>query len=141
MRAGLEHFVMLHGMRAAVRLFARRIGSEVVAMRLGFLEGDNLYLYYSGFDPRWGRYGVMTTAVAEAIKYAIERGIRTLSLSPTIDVSKSRWDPRVVEYGSACESNVGLRSRLACDAYISSRSGVGYPSKLLRLVTGRRAWN
>jgi len=110
-------------------------------MRLGVLVGDNLYLYCAGYDPRWGRYGVMTTTVAEAIKCAIAHGVRTVSLSPTNDVADTRWGPRVVEYGSACEPNVGLRSRLACDAYLTSRSGVGYPSKLLRPVTSRRAGN
>ena len=127
--------------RGAVRLFALRIGAQVVAMRLGFVVGDCLYLYYSGFDPVWGRYSVMTTTIAEAIKYAIAHGLKTVSLSPTNDRSKSRWGPREVEYASACESNVGLRSRLARDAYLSTRSEAGYPSKLFRLVASRRAWN
>ena len=126
--------------RGAVRLFALRIGSRIVAMRLGFVVGDNLYLYYSGFDPQWGSYSVTTTSVAEAIKYAIANGLKTVSLSTTNDASKRRWGPREVRYGSACESNRRLRSRLACNAYFTARSETGYSSKLIRLLTSRRAW-
>ena len=123
-----------------MRLFALRIGSQIVAMRLAFVIGDNLYLYYSGFDPQWGSYSVMTTSVAEAIKYAIAQGLKTVSLSTTNEGSKSRWSPREVRYGAACEANHRLRSRLACDAYFTARSDSGYSSKLIRLLTSRRAW-
>ncbi len=33
----------------------------------------------------------MTTTVAETFKWAIERGIRSVNLSPGTDVSKTRW--------------------------------------------------
>jgi hypothetical protein len=35
----------------ALRLFALKIASSIVAMRLGFVAGDSLYFYYSVFDP------------------------------------------------------------------------------------------
>src|SRR6185503_10434723 len=54
-----------------LRVFELVIGDQVVAARLGFLLGDELYLYFSGYKPEWGRYSVMTTVVAEAIKWAI----------------------------------------------------------------------
>jgi CelD/BcsL family acetyltransferase involved in cellulose biosynthesis len=127
--------------RGAVRLFAIKIGPRVVAMRLGFVVGDSLYLYYSGFDPAWARYSVMTTTVAEAIKYAIGQGLRTVHLSPTRDISKTRWGPRQVDYGSAYEPKDRLRSRLAHRAYLRARSETGFPSKLLqRLNAARRMW-
>ena len=53
--------------RGALRIFALKIGDKVAAMRVGFVLGDSLYLYYSGYDPEFGKYSVMTTAVAEAI--------------------------------------------------------------------------
>jgi CelD/BcsL family acetyltransferase involved in cellulose biosynthesis len=127
--------------RGAVRIFAIKIGLSVVAMRLGFEVGDSLYLYYSGFDPAWARYGVMTTTVAEAIKYAIAQGLSTVHLSPTRDVSKTRWGPRQVDYGSAYEPKSRLRSRLAHRAYLSARSETGLQSKLIqRLNAARRMW-
>jgi CelD/BcsL family acetyltransferase involved in cellulose biosynthesis len=128
--------------RGAVRLFALKIGPRIIAMRLGFVVEDSLYLYYSGFDPAWARYSVMTTTVAEAIKYAIAQDLKTVNLSPTIDVSKSRWGPRQIDYRSAYEPGERLRSRLASSAYSRARSEEGYQSKLLqRLGTIRRIWN
>ena len=125
----------------ALRLFRLKIGSHIVAMRIGFAVGDCLYLYYSGFDPEWARYGVMTTTMAEAIKYAIARGFKTVNLSPTKDISKSRWSPREIEYQSAYQQGARLRSRLARRAYAKARSDTGLQSLLLqRLIPGRRHW-
>ena len=75
----------------SVRVFQLKIAGQVVASRLGFVLGDELYLYFSGFDPEWAAYSVMTTTVAEAIKWAIERGFKRVNLSPGTDVSKTRW--------------------------------------------------
>lgn len=126
--------------RGCVRLFALRIGRETVAMRLGFVIADALYLYYSGYDPRWARYSVMTTTVAEAIKYAIANRLRTVNLSPNVDQSKLRWSPRRVEYGMAYEPRQRLLSRLANGAYLRARAEDGArPSLLQRLIT-RRTW-
>src|SRR6185437_12384817 len=117
------------------------VGSQIVAMRIGFVVGDSLYLYYSGFDPQWSRYGVMTTTVAEAIKYAIAQGLKTVNLSPSLDMSKARWSPRQVDYKSAYEHGGRLRSRVAGQAYLRARSGEGLQSWLLQhLIAARRHW-
>jgi CelD/BcsL family acetyltransferase involved in cellulose biosynthesis len=79
-----------------LRAFELWVGGQLVAIRLGFLLDDELYLYFSGFDPDWGRYSVMTTTVAETIKWAIERRVRTINLSTGTDVSKTRWGSEVV---------------------------------------------
>jgi CelD/BcsL family acetyltransferase involved in cellulose biosynthesis len=123
----------------AVKLFALKIGGETVAMRIGFVLEDALYLYYSGFDPTWWGYSVMTTTTAEAIKYAIGRGLSTVNLSPTRDVAKTRWGPRQVDYGSAYETNGSLRSRLANSAYLRIKSG--QKSKFLRRFITPRTWS
>jgi CelD/BcsL family acetyltransferase involved in cellulose biosynthesis len=128
--------------RGAVRLFQLTVNAQIVAMRIGFLVGDGLYLYYSGFDPRWSRYGVMTTTVAEVIKYAIAHGLKTVNLSPTKDISKLRWSPRQVDYKSAYEQGARLRSRLARRTYMTARSGKGLQSWVLqRLNLARRDWH
>jgi hypothetical protein len=83
----------------------------------------------------------MTTTVAEAIKYAIAHGLKTVNLSPAKDVSKTRWGPRQVDYTSVYENAGRLRSRLAREAYLKARSGEGLPSKVLqRLISVRRNW-
>jgi CelD/BcsL family acetyltransferase involved in cellulose biosynthesis len=128
--------------RGAIRLFQLKIGSQVVAMRIGFVVGGSLYLYYSGFDPAWSRYSVMTTTVAEAIKYAIAQGLETVNLSPTLDISKARWSPRQVDYQSAYEQRGRLRSRLARHAYMKARSGEGLQSWVLQhLIPARHHWH
>jgi CelD/BcsL family acetyltransferase involved in cellulose biosynthesis len=127
--------------RGAVRLFQLKVGSQIVAMRIGFVVGDGLYLYYSGFDPKWSRYSVMTTTVAEAIKYAIAHGLKTVHLSPTKDISKTRWSPREVDYKSGYQQGPRLRSRLAGHTYIRATSGEGLQSWFLQhLISARRTW-
>lgn len=124
-----------------LRLFRLRIASHIVAMRIGFAVGDCLYLYYSGYDPAWARYSVMTTTVAETIKYAISHGFKTVNLSPTKDLSKMRWSPREIEYPCAYQQGARLRSRLARRAYVKARSGAGLQSRLLqRWIPARRNW-
>ena len=84
----------------------------------------------------------MTTTVAEAIKYAIAQGLDTVNLSPAIDISKTRWSPRQVEYRSAYQQGRRLRSRLARRAYMKARSGAGLQSRLLQqLIPARRNWH
>jgi len=79
------------GEAPAMHAFQLVIAGEIVAMRLGFVLGDELYLYFSGFEPSWAQYSVMTTTVAEAIKWAIHNRLRMVNLSPGTDVSKTRW--------------------------------------------------
>lgn len=99
------------------RVFMLRVEGEVVASRIGFVLGDSLYLYYSGYDPAWGRFSVMTTLVAEAIKWAMREGLRTVNLSTGTDVSKTRWGPIEHVYRELAQSSPGRRGRLAWRAY------------------------
>jgi CelD/BcsL family acetyltransferase involved in cellulose biosynthesis len=127
--------------RDAVRVFELRIADAVVASRIGFVSGDSLYLYYSGFDPAWARYSVMTTTVAEALRYAISSGLETVNLSLTGEQSKLRWRPRRVEFRSALVRRDSVRSRLACSAYRVAVSGRSAPRRLLRQLLQSRRWN
>jgi CelD/BcsL family acetyltransferase involved in cellulose biosynthesis len=128
--------------RDAERLFQTRIGTGIVAARIGFVVGDSVYLYYSGFDPAWARYSVMTTTVAEALKYAIANRITSVNLSLTGERSKLRWRPRLVEFHSALVQREALGSRIVCRAYRVALSRKGAPSRLLRsLFWVHRDWN
>jgi CelD/BcsL family acetyltransferase involved in cellulose biosynthesis len=128
--------------RDAVRVFQLRIGDTVVASRLGFVIGASLYLYYSGFDPAWARYSVMTTTLAEALRYAIASGIESINLSITADRAKLRWRPQRVDFHSALVHRDSVRSRLACGAYRVAVSGSSARQRLLkRLLRTRRDWN
>jgi CelD/BcsL family acetyltransferase involved in cellulose biosynthesis len=124
-----------------VRVFQLHVGAEVVAVRIGFVVGGCLYLYYSGFDPRWARYGAMTTTVIEAIKYAIAQGLTSVNLSRGTDVSKTRWGPREVAYTCTVEPRPRFASRVAFHCYESARAGTGLPSLLLKLFgQAHRVW-
>jgi CelD/BcsL family acetyltransferase involved in cellulose biosynthesis len=103
--------------RGMARVILLKVGSRFVAARIGFVVSGSLYLYYSGFDAEWGKYSVMTTTVAEAIKYAIDCGLATVNLSTGTDVSKTRWGPRVVSFDQAIERRSGLVPRLAYASY------------------------
>ncbi|HTD11809.1 MAG TPA: GNAT family N-acetyltransferase [Steroidobacteraceae bacterium] len=128
--------------RDAVRIFQLKIGTEIVASRVGFVVGDGLYLYYSGFDPAWARYSVMTTTVAEAFRYAIANGLTSANLSLTREQSKLRWRPRLVEVHSALVQREHLSSRIACRAYRVAMSGNGAPGRLLKsLFWAHRDWS
>ncbi len=132
--------------RGVMRLFQLKIGADIVAIRVGFVVGDSVYLYYSGFDPAWARYSVMTTTLAEALKYAMAAGLKTANLSLSPDQSKLRWRPRVVEYHSASVRRDRLISRIAHRVYLGAletlRTDRGVQARLLRsLVRARRDWD
>lgn len=84
--------------RGALRIFQLRSGQQVIATRIGLVCGDSVYFYYSGYDTQFSKYSVMTTTVAEAIKYCIESGFKTINLSTGRDVSKERWGPAETLY-------------------------------------------
>jgi len=75
-------------------VFQMWVGDTLVATRLGFRHDDQLYLYFSGYDPAWRQYSVMTTLLAETLKWAIASNFRLVNLSPGKDVSKLRWHPQ-----------------------------------------------
>jgi CelD/BcsL family acetyltransferase involved in cellulose biosynthesis len=128
--------------RGMVRVFQLAIRDEVVALRIGFVIGDSLYLYYSGYDPRWSKYSVMTTTVVEAVKYAIGQQLNTVNLSPTKDISKTRWGPREVCMKQAIQVSSSPRSRLAYAGFQHVKGGRSPPPWISRLLRLRpRGWD
>lgn len=100
-----------------LHLFRLRVQGRVVASRVGFAQGDSLFLYYSGYDPEMSKYSVMTTTVAEAIKYAIVQGFKRVNLSTGNDVSKTRWGPKEIVFHECVQRAPSLRGRFSYDAY------------------------
>jgi CelD/BcsL family acetyltransferase involved in cellulose biosynthesis len=129
--------------RGSTHVFSIVIGGKTVACRIGFIVGQSLYLYYSGYDPAWSKYGVMTTAVAEAIKFAIERKLTTVNLSAGTDVSKTRWGPRCEEYDELIEPRETLRARLGFSAFRMASDTSQAPRFLQPLLRRlpRRSWS
>jgi CelD/BcsL family acetyltransferase involved in cellulose biosynthesis len=133
-RAFLGEYAQRLAERDQLRVFQLCIGGEVVATRIGFLFGDELYLYYSGFDPDWGRYSVMTTVLAETIKWAIEQRLRLLNLSTGRDTSKTRWNPVEVQFRGGVQTAPHPRGRFAFRAYHRLLEFKNADSALGRLV-------
>jgi len=119
------------------RLFTLRIEGVPVACRLGFMLPECLYLYYSGYDPVWRKYGVGTTITAEAIKYAITSGLPRVQLSMGADASKSRWGPETRLFCGAVCVRRGLYSRTTFYLYSRVRASTG-PLKGMKRLPGRR---
>jgi CelD/BcsL family acetyltransferase involved in cellulose biosynthesis len=127
--------------RGAVRIFQLCIGGRIVATRIGFVVGNSLYLYYSGYDPHWSKYGVMTTTLVEAVKYAISQGITAVNLSPGTDVSKTRWAPRVVPFASATQLAPSPLSRMAWHLYSRAKNNGLSSSRISKFWNAsKRSW-
>ena len=100
-RAFLVDVCQKFAARDCLRIFVTTLGDKTIATRIGFVLGDSLYLYYSGYESAYRGYSVMTRTVAEAIRYAIDEGFATVNLSTGNDRSKTRWGPRERSFATA----------------------------------------
>ncbi|MBS0418099.1 MAG: GNAT family N-acetyltransferase [Proteobacteria bacterium] len=116
-RAFLTEYALELAQRGELRIFQLLISGSVVATRVGFQCNDQIYLYYSGYDPAWSRYSVMTTLVVEAIKWSIDQRLATLHLSTGTDVSKLRWGPAATHYVTSTEVPLNWSARLSYATY------------------------
>jgi CelD/BcsL family acetyltransferase involved in cellulose biosynthesis len=96
-----------------LRLFQIRVGGKIVATRIGFAFGDQLYLYFSGFDPDYAAYSVMTTLMAEALRWAHENGVALVNLSSGVDRSKTRFRPEMIAVEGFVSLGASWRAPLA----------------------------
>jgi CelD/BcsL family acetyltransferase involved in cellulose biosynthesis len=119
------------------RAFSILIGGAVVATRVGFQFGKAWYLYYSGYDPKWSDYSVMTTCLAEALKHAIDEKITTVSLSTGTDQSKSRWGGKVIPRQEWIQLRGTRRAQLAYRAVEALRTAT-WPKAALELIRPAR---
>jgi CelD/BcsL family acetyltransferase involved in cellulose biosynthesis len=104
--------------------FEMYVDGKLAATRLAFAFDNELYLYFSGFDPEWKQYGVMTTLVVEIIKWAIERKFELLNLSTGKDLSKLRWKPDEITFQDITQPACSLRGQLAlrAESWLRNRS-------------------
>ena len=117
-QAFLRDYAKQSAARGELRIFQIKIAGEVAATRLGFCTGEDLYLYYSGHLPAYGRHSVMTTAVAEALKWAISAGVRRVHLSIGRDRSKLRWEPQEIALSEAYHAAPTWRGRLMLKLFL-----------------------
>jgi CelD/BcsL family acetyltransferase involved in cellulose biosynthesis len=110
--------------QGSARAFEMHVNGKLAAIRLAFAFDNELYLYFSGFDPEWKKYGVMTTLVVEIMKWAIEHKFGLLNLSTGKDLSKLRWKPDEITFQDITQPSCSLRGQLAvrAEAWVRSRS-------------------
>jgi CelD/BcsL family acetyltransferase involved in cellulose biosynthesis len=116
-RAFLSAYAGEMAARGQLRIFELIVDGQVVASRLAFRFDGELYLYYSGFNTAWAKYNVMTTLMAEIIKWSIAQGIAILNLSTGTDRSKSRWRPECRTIWAATMTSPAPRGKLGHFAY------------------------
>jgi hypothetical protein len=97
-QAFLHNIARLHAEQGRMLAFQLVIKDAVVATRLAFVCGDELYLYFSGYLPEWSKYSAMTTTVVEIMKWAIVKRFKIVNLSFGNDRSKLRWQPEHCAY-------------------------------------------
>lgn len=112
-RAFLADYLRGAAERRELRVFELELGGAVVASRLTFLIGSDLYLYFAGYDPAWKTYSVMTVLMAETFKWALAHGVERVNLSTGNDQSKLRWKPREVLFHNALQISPAWRARPA----------------------------
>jgi CelD/BcsL family acetyltransferase involved in cellulose biosynthesis len=128
-------------LRGRVRLFQLVIDGQVVAARVAFVCQDCLYFYYSGYEPAFRRYSVMTTLLAEALRYAIEQGLTSANLATGRDVGKQRWSPQERMYRDVLLVSPSLRGGIAYGACALAKQVVAAAQERTTLFDwlGRRA--
>jgi CelD/BcsL family acetyltransferase involved in cellulose biosynthesis len=100
-----------------VTVFELSSGNRVVASRVAFRFGSDLYLYYSGYALDHAAYSVMTALTDRILQWAVDEGITGVNLSPGMDRSKQRWLPEVVDYHEAMVHSEMLRSRASAAVF------------------------
>jgi CelD/BcsL family acetyltransferase involved in cellulose biosynthesis len=137
----LEAVVARLSAAGIAKVFTLTIGGEVVAARIGFHVGSSLYLYYSGYDPAFRKHSIMTTTVAEALRWAMDHGIRTANLSVGTDVSKTRWGPQEIVYKDVMHVRPRRRARAAYAGYKLAKEARADPRfERFASLLGKRTW-
>jgi CelD/BcsL family acetyltransferase involved in cellulose biosynthesis len=130
--------------RGVAKVFELSVDGNVVATRVGFEMANALYLFYSGWDPSYRKYSVMTTLLSEVVQYAIARGLSSIHLSTGMDVSKTRWGAHEMQYTGGVQLSARLSARAAYVAYragnhfgISAAARAIVPFRLVRRSKAR----
>jgi CelD/BcsL family acetyltransferase involved in cellulose biosynthesis len=137
-RAFITEYALGLAQRGQLRIFQLLISGNVVATRLAFQFNGEIYLYYSGYDPTWAKYSVMTTLLVEAMKWSIEQRLVILHLSTGSDVSKLRWSPIATRYFVLTEVPLNWRASLSFGVYQKAQRFASWLARSRSAVNARR---
>ena len=116
-RSFITEYVAEMAKRGRCRIFEVDISGATVASQLAFELDSHLWLYSSGYDPKWRKYGIMTMLTAEILKWAVNEKLRVVNLSCGQDLGKLRWNPAEIIFTSFLQSAPNLRGKLLMRAY------------------------
>jgi CelD/BcsL family acetyltransferase involved in cellulose biosynthesis len=68
-----------------------RIHDQIVTAQIWLEHDGAIFIYYSGFDPRWSRYAVGLVTTSEIFKEGIQRGVRRVDFLRGEGYYKDRW--------------------------------------------------
>jgi CelD/BcsL family acetyltransferase involved in cellulose biosynthesis len=77
--------------RGWLRLYFLMLDGKPVSAEYGFEYGQKLYLYQTGFDPQYSRYGVCNLTILYHIKDCIQRGLRECDMMRGEHTYKKEW--------------------------------------------------
>jgi CelD/BcsL family acetyltransferase involved in cellulose biosynthesis len=81
-----------------LRLYALRIGGEIIAVYYGFMHRSagrlRAYFYLSGFDPAYAKFSAGGLIVEHAIRASIEQGAAEFDFLRGSESYKYRWGAR-----------------------------------------------
>ncbi|HEX4227304.1 MAG TPA: GNAT family N-acetyltransferase [Bryobacteraceae bacterium] len=79
------------GARGLLRIFSLRFKDRVAAIILAFCDGKAICGYLSAFDPRYAEFGFGRELLAQALRYAHERGYRRWDFLRGTEPYKFSW--------------------------------------------------
>jgi CelD/BcsL family acetyltransferase involved in cellulose biosynthesis len=116
-REFLSEYTREMSARGGSRIFELEIGGRIIASQLAFAVGKDLWLYSSGFDPEWRKYGVMTMLTAEILQWSILAQFKIVNLSCGQDLGKLRWQPTEIIFSHYFQRAPGVRGHLIMRAW------------------------
>ena len=103
----LTEYSLAMASRKKAHIFELAVNGRRVATQLAFTMDKDLWMYTSGFDPDWRRYGVMTMLTVEIMQWAMRSGYEIVNLSVRVRQGKNPLAP----VGGCLFTTPGMRAR------------------------------
>ncbi len=96
-KAFLRAIVRVLAERGWAMIFAVRFGGRIVAVLLALCNSTTIFSYLSVFDPQYEKFGFERELLAQAIRYAHEKGYRKWNFLRGDEAYKFSWGARPLE--------------------------------------------
>jgi CelD/BcsL family acetyltransferase involved in cellulose biosynthesis len=95
--AFLRDIVERFGAGGLLRIFTLRFADRIAAILLAFRDNTTIYSYLSAFDPQYEQFGFGRELLAQALRYAHERGYRQWNFLRGEEPYKFSWGAQALE--------------------------------------------